>query len=168
MNEINQWLNGSRDYSKGVALYVKYGNSYNFKKLLLSDRLLTPTVMESLAYELNKIKDTVKDRPDSNLNPWDQNRNELIAWLNGPRNYWEGVDLYIKYGQSEFLKKNLTHVENEYNKQTLVHELNRIKDKLPEVTPRKIIKRGRPKKTETREYSASNLKYNNIRYERNY
>lgn len=53
--------------------------------------------------------------------------NEIIkAWLQGPREYNEGVKLYDTYGFNKVLKNSFSRGETEYMKQTLVYELGKI------------------------------------------
>lgn len=53
--------------------------------------------------------------------------NEIELWLNGPRNYIEGVDLYNRHGNSSNLKHILTvNGETPRNRETLAYELTKL------------------------------------------
>lgn len=53
--------------------------------------------------------------------------NEIINWLNGPRNFEEGLALYLKYGTSPSLKRILSiKGETKQNMDTLVYELGKL------------------------------------------
>ena len=51
--EINQWLQGSRDYHQGVALYFKYGRNPTLKKKF--QRKENTMFRQKLEYELAKL-----------------------------------------------------------------------------------------------------------------
>lgn len=50
-------------------------------------------------------------------------KQEILAWLQSPRNYNEGVELYKKYGYNKVLKNTFSRGETAYNMQSLVYEL---------------------------------------------
>jgi hypothetical protein len=53
--------------------------------------------------------------------------NDITAWLNGPRNYAEGLELYNKHGHSPSLKRILTiSGDTKRNAETLAYELSKI------------------------------------------
>jgi hypothetical protein len=54
--------------------------------------------------------------------------NEITKWLNGPKNYSEGVALYFKYGRSEIIKKRLvlTGPPTQNLIETLIYELKKL------------------------------------------
>jgi hypothetical protein len=50
----------------------------------------------------------------------------IESWLNGPRNYAEGLELFRKYSNNEVLKKALSFGENSWSKSKLATELHAL------------------------------------------
>lgn len=63
-------------------------------------------------------------------------------WLSSDRPYAEGLDLYLRYGRNEFLKKRFQHIQDDYNKKKIAEELNKMlgesRNSLPTKTERAI------------------------------
>lgn len=54
MNEIQEWINGKRDYTAGLSLYSKYGRNVSLLRVL-SVGGNTRKNIDTLTYELGKI-----------------------------------------------------------------------------------------------------------------
>lgn len=62
---------------------------------------------------------------------------EITAWLQSPK-YWDGVRLYEKFGESQFLKSLFHASEDDYNRGKLVEELERINSEAVQVEQRVV------------------------------
>lgn len=65
-----------------------------------------------------------------------EQKNEIIAYLQGPRDYYEGVDLYRKYGTNKMFKQLFAHDETTFHAEMLTDELR----KLAELTPAELAR----------------------------
>lgn len=65
IDEIKTWLNSKRDFSQGVALYLKYGRNANIKRQLVRSNP-GGQIAAKMVYELEKLAKTptlIKQRP---------------------------------------------------------------------------------------------------------
>lgn len=53
-------------------------------------------------------------------------KQQILAWLQGPRVYLEGVALYVEFGHNKVLKQNLQRGQSSALEQMLVHELGKL------------------------------------------
>ena len=53
MEDVKKWLDGERDYTEGVALFVKHGKNPSLKRFFLMKN--NDYAKEKLVYELSKL-----------------------------------------------------------------------------------------------------------------